>query len=160
MSDLAGGTNVLRKVLGSPSGRPETLKARHEKAMKDCDEFERYLDAVLARFQLITRVDEMWNAGVARGSVEYDNYDEQEISGYYREWLVVAEAVALELEDYRTSGFTFPHSEEFLTCLVDARGICTSDEEFFAGSNLEAVRDRAIADHHAGESVEIQDSRD
>lgn len=157
MGDLTGGTGLLGKVLGS---RDESWKIRHITEMNRRDSFERFFAAVLERFRLIAKLDELLNAGWACGSISYDAEDERELSQYYRTWLETAEPVARELKKYRLAGFLMTGSNEFLVHLENARGICTPDEEFFAGENLEELRDAAVDAYQADKTIEIRSSRD
>ena len=159
MGDSAGGVGVLRKLIGSSCEQSENWKVGHDQAMKACDRFELTLGVGVERFHLISKIDEMWNSAVACGTLAHDPTDEREITELYRQWLNVAENVAAELADYRLAGIPFNRATEFSTCLENARGICTPDEQFFAGPNLEAMRDRAIDAYEAGETIAIQDSR-
>lgn len=157
MGDLTGGTGHLGKVLES---RDESWKIRHSTEMNRRDSFERFFAAVLERFRLIAKLDELLNAGWACGSISYDAEDERELSQYYRTWLEIAEVVASELEEHRLAGFSMTGSDEFLVHLENARGICTPDEVFFAGENLEELRDDVVDAYLAGETIEIRGSRD
>ncbi len=156
MNDLAAGVSVLRKVLV----RPDHSKSGGDGAKEGSDRFDQDLASILERFQLVSKLDELWNADVASGKLAYNDGDEEEISGYYRDWLAAAEQVAVELKARQTSDLTFPQAEEFLICLQNARGVCTPDEVFFSGPAFEALEARAIAASLAGETVEFQELGD
>ena len=153
-------SNVLRKMLDNSFEPQETWKVRHTKAMNDCDRFEKWLADMVERFQLLSKLDEMWNAAVAQGSVEYDEADEREIRDYYRQWLDKAESLSVGLRSYLDAAFTFPHTSAFQECLEAGRGVCMDDATFFSGDELVELRDDAIDSNRRGETVELPGAGD
>jgi len=160
MDDSVGRLGVLHSVLGSSFKNTVARRARPARAINECDLLEEQLLFVLDQISLLHKLDEMWNADVTFGRIAYEDSDEQEISGYYRNWLVAAEIVAAELAARQSSGCVPDSAAAFLAELEEVRGICTPDEVFFSGPKLEALEARAIAAYHAGETVEIQDLGD
>jgi hypothetical protein len=158
MSETTSG--VLPKMLASWTDRPETWKIPHETTLKDCDRFNRLLATGVEQFHLISKLDELWNPEVARGTVGYEQSDEEEILQYYLNWLGNAESVAEEPKGYLLAGYVFQIVPEFHRCLDVPRGVCTGDAEFFAGGDLTGIRDRAIDDNRSGETVEMHRSGD
>jgi hypothetical protein len=155
MSHAMVGTGLLRKVVGGESGRSDGGTGRASIAPQDRDPFEEKLEDSVARFRLISQLDELWNAGVARGTLTFDPADEAEITDLYRAWLASASHLARQIESRATSGTPSSSAREFLASLEDARGICTPDAEFFSGAKQVHLEDRAITAYHAGETSEI-----
>ncbi len=159
MIESPGDVGVLHKVIGGLPGAVGTSTSERDRTTKAGLWDRRLVEAAVERFLLITKLDELWNADVARGRLAYDEADEREITGLYRRWLAEAEAVATGCDLSALDPHDASRAAQLAIFMQDARGICTPDEEFFAGPALEDLADRAIAAHRAGETVEIRNPR-
>jgi len=160
MSDKADRAGVLGKVFGGVSGLSEAWKGRHVRAMRDHAGVERRIDYEVSRYRLIRMVDELWNADVTAGKLEYAEADDREIAGYFRNWLDEAKEVADEFDVYKRAGYTFEREAEFRTCLENAVGLCTPDAEFFGGDAGVELKDQAVERYLAGDTVEMREFGD
>jgi hypothetical protein len=118
------------------------------------------VDAALARFRLVSQIDDAWHANMSDGLIEYDQADDDELLGYFRDWLATAETIAKRLECAAAEEIPDEAAREFHDCLVEARGVLTPDSEFFTGEALDRLVDAALEAHRRGETVEMHDISD
>lgn len=121
----------------------------------DSTSIEIHLQTSVDRFQAISSLDESWSADIARGCLVHDPGKEAEITTLDRDWLLDAEDLSLQLARHERVGRSFLLAGSFREILQDARGIVTPDDGFFGGPAFEILRDHAIAEHQAGETVEF-----
>ena len=160
MDGASDGSGLLHKVVGSSFADPQLPATGGDRAAAPPREFERMLAAVVERFGLISKLDELYSDDVARGLIAYDPADEAIITELYREWRDGAEGVAVRLREFRAGGMTFALADSFEALLQDARGICTPDEVFFSGPAFRALEQSAIDAFRAGETVEFEEMED
>lgn len=131
----------------------EPWKPDYEAAM-DCRDVEDWLYVGNGIFDAINSFDEKHQLRVMRGELEFDNTHNEKIREAYRWWLTPCEALATRIESLRKSGFNVDHAEQFLSNCREAKGILTDDAEFFKNESLVNLRDEALDEHRAGESIE------
>ena len=128
------------------AGQPTTL-----------EKFQDWLIVSNHLFETISRFDSGWHAGVFAGQIAYNADQAAHILGFYRTWSKHADRVLAILDRLESEGHAFRGTDEYRRHCREARGLLTSDAEFFAGDALVALRDEAIDEHREGRTVEFHE---
>lgn len=145
--------NVVRGALKSYDDEAETWKVYHDHAMK-CYDFEDFLGVGIALFDGITDFDERHRARVLANEVEYDPEHSATIKDAYRWWLRPCEHIQAKIDSLRADFGILKNAEEFLSRCREAKGILMEDAEFFTGETFIELRDEALDEFRAGNSIE------
>jgi len=144
---------VVRNALGSYQIEAEEWKRDHFVAMK-CFEFEDFLLVGIGLFDAITDYDERHRARVLSGETEFDPEHSELIKEAYRWWLKPCREIRVEIEKFRKQFGEVKNSDKFLSRCREAEGLLTDDAVFFSGEDMITLRDAAIDDHRAGDTIE------
>lgn len=147
-------TDAFKVVQDALSSYNERWKEDYEAAMK-CRDLEDWLYVGNGIFDAITRFDEKHQGRVFSGEIEFDPEHESLIKEAYRWWLGPCADFTSQIESLRRQNFDVNNSEQFLSNCREAMGILTDDAEFFDSEALIALRDEAIDEHRAGDSLEF-----
>lgn len=154
MGTETGAFHVVQDAITSYAEGVESWKSAYVAAMK-CRDLEDWLYVGNGIFDAITAFDEKHQFRVLSGEIEYDPAHNELIKSAYKWWLGPCEVLSTEINSLRAQGFLVDNSEAFLSNCRESTGILTDDAEFFDSEALIALRDEAIDEHRAGESLEF-----
>ena len=153
MGATSSAFKVVQNAIGSYKIEAAGWKRDHDAAMKFYD-FEDFLLVGIALFDAITQFDEKHRSRVLSGESPFDPEHTQTIQGAYRWWLEPCEKITVKLEELRAEFGPIKNSEEFLSRCREAKGILTDDAEYFTDKALIALRDEAVGEFRAGNTIE------
>lgn len=138
-------------------GEAKQWKADHDQAVECVDlDFELLLQHGISVYEAINDIDENWRARVLSGEIEYLQEDEDFLTKLYHLWLQSGEGALSDLEGFEVGGYDVKYSDDFRRACIEVSGILTSDEKFFSGDDLVAMRDEAIDSHRRGDCEPVE----
>jgi hypothetical protein len=146
-------TNAFSVVQDAICSYNERWKMDYKAAMK-CRDLEDWLYVGNGIFDAITSFDEKHQSRVFKGEIEFDPDHAELIKQAYSWWLGPCEELCAKIKLMHDQHFEVNNSAQFLSNCREAKGILTPDGEFFNHEDMVALRDMAIDEHRAGQSLE------
>lgn len=147
-------TNAFDVVQSALNSYNESWQPDHAKAMA-CRDLEDWLIVGIGLFDAITTFDERHQLRVFSNDIPFDADHASIIKNAYRWWLGPCDAIDAEITQLEKADFEVDHAQVFRSKCREAKGILTEDAEFFNSEALIALRDEAIDEHRAGNSLEF-----
>jgi hypothetical protein len=167
-ADKAGG---LRLIGGGVMCVNDALTLAHDKARIYCEEselwkkdhalamayydFRDFLEFGISIFDSITKIDEDWRLRVLKHEFDYDPAVSAKILAVYKMWLEPCDEIERALLFVEKEFGNVANAAEFRSRCREARGILTTDNQFFAGDSLVSLCDAAIIEKRNGEAFDV-----
>ncbi len=145
---------LRRQVQILSEEREEPWKIECDAATR-CFETEHHVAFLNFLFDQIIQLDEKWRSLVYTGQLEYQPGFEELLGKVLPDWKRGASNWTATIDHLEVDGYSVSGANELRRHITEAEDMLTTDESFFKGDKLVALRDAAIDSHRAGQSDEM-----
>ena len=119
-----------------------------------------FIDFGIMAFKLIQDVDVSWHRAMFQELIPYHEADRERIVDLYRAWDETTKKVLAQLKKLEKANLVFDHIDILELGRREVKGMLTSDDEFFEGTELDELVEDALAAHARGETTEMREIGD
>ncbi len=145
---------VVKSAVQSYSEESENWKRDHCE-VRQCWEFEDFLEAGVKIFDALSEVDEKYRGRVLAKKIAWDPEIQDVIKRAYGIFADACPPVLDKIKEFEDKFGKIEHAEQFRARCREAHGILTDDATFF-GEGLVPLRDSALDALHEGDVIEYR----